>query len=126
MNAVVSPTSQKSPELQRLAEAQATLDHARRNAKWKRECKSLQSASHAVQVAALAAHEAGFGWTEIGDVLGIARAMPQPSGLAVEPEPTPYRGPYRSPEPEPVPHRTHHVVSATRHRFPEKRQWVAG
>ncbi|MDP9165305.1 MAG: hypothetical protein M3O32_04485 [Actinomycetota bacterium] len=73
VKAVVSPTSHTSPELQRLADAQATLDQARRNAKWKRECKNLQSASRAVQVAALAAHQAGFGWTEIGDVLGIAR-----------------------------------------------------
>ena len=120
-NAVVRSTVHDSPELKRLAEAQATLDHARKNAKWKRECKKLQSASHAVQVAALAAHDAGHGWTEIGDVLGIERLTPQSSSAPPEPQPIP------DPIPElaPVRHRTHHVVTAAIHHLPE-RQWVAG
>ena len=125
-NAVVGSTFQRCPELQRLIEAQATLDHARRHAKWKRECKNLQSASHAVQVAALAAHDAGIGWAEIGDVLGIERAMPQPTAPVVAPEPIP------EPAPEPVAaldisrHRTQHVVTAALHHLPEKRQWATG
>jgi hypothetical protein len=92
-DAVVRSTSRNSPELERLAAAQAALDLARRNAKWKRECKNLQSASHAVQVAALAAHDAGIGWAEIGDVLGIERAMPQPPTPRVVPAPTLTRAP---------------------------------
>ena len=110
---VVRSTSRNSPELERLIKAQATLDHARRNAKWKRECKNLQSDSHAVQVAALAAHDAGIGWAEIGDVLGIERAMPQPSTPVVTHLPIP------EPELEPV-------LPRTLHHFPEPRQWVAG
>lgn len=112
-DAVVRSTSRTSPELQRLADAQAALDHARRNAKWKRECKNLQSASHAVQVAALAAHDAGISWAEIGDVLGIERAMPQPTPTPVTPLPLP------EPELEPV-------LPRTLQHFPEPRQWVAG
>ena len=128
-DAVVRSTSRNSPELERLAQAQAALDHARRNAKWKRECKNLQSASHAVQVAALAAHDAGFGWAEIGDVLGIERAMPQPTTASEPPAPTPTLA--LAPVLEPVAelehnrHRNHHVVTAAQHLFPEKRQWAA-
>lgn len=128
---VVRSTSRKSPELERLADAQATLDDARRNAKWKRECKNLQSASHAVQVAALAAHDAGHGWAEIGDVLGIERAMPQPTTAPVAAvpatPPTPAVAPVLEPvtELDPARRRTHHVVTATQHLFPEKRQWAA-
>ena len=128
-DAVVRSTSRNSPELERLAEAQATLDRARRNAKWKRECKNLQSASHAVQVAALAAHDAGFGWAEIGDVLGIERAMPQPTAANEAPVPTPTLALAPVVEPvtelDPVRHRNHHVVTAAQHLFPEKRQWAA-
>lgn len=62
------------PELRQLAEARAALDHARRHAKWRRKCKRLESAARAVREAAMAAHQAGVGWTEIGDVLGIQRA----------------------------------------------------
>jgi hypothetical protein len=126
-DAVVRSTSRNSPELERLIEAQATLDHARRNAKWKRECKNLQSASHAVQVAALAAHDAGIGWAEIGDVLGIERAMPQPSTATVAPVPTPPALPVLETvtELDPTRHRNHHVVTAAQHLFPEKRQWAA-
>jgi hypothetical protein len=129
-NAVVRSTFQNSPELQRLVEAQATLDLARRNAKWKRECKNLQSASHAVQVAALAAHDAGFGWTEIGDALGIERSTPHSTSTAMQPQPTPQPTPRPTPPPTPEldPARplTHHVVAATLRHFPEKRQWVPG
>lgn len=128
-DAVVRSTSRNSPELERLAEAQATLDRARRNAKWKRECKNLQSASHAVQVAALAAHDAGFGWAEIGDVLGIERAMPQPTAASEAPVATPTLAlaPVLEPvtELDPVRQRNHHVVTAAQHLFPEKRQWAA-
>jgi len=126
-DAVVRSISRNSPELERLIEAQATLDHARRNAKWKRECKNLQSASHAVQVAALAAHAAGIGWAEIGDVLGIERAMPQPSTATVAPLPTPPPPPVLEPvtELDPARHRNHHVVTAAQHLFPDKRQWAA-
>ena len=126
---VVRSTSRNSPELERLADAQARLDLARRNAKWKRECKNLQSASHAVQVAALAAHDAGFGWAEIGDVLGIERAMPQPTTASVAPVPTttPALAPVLEAvtELDPARHLTHHVVTAAQHLFPEKRQWAA-
>lgn len=128
-DAVVRSTSRNSPELERLAAAQATLDLARRNAKWKRECKNLQSASHAVQVAALAAHDAGIGWAEIGDVLGIERAMPQPTTASVAPVPTPAPAPPPVlevvTELDPARHRNHHVVTAAQHLFPEKRQWAA-
>ena len=128
-DAVVRSTSLNSPELERLAAAQATLDLARRNAKWKRECKNLQSASHAVQVAALAAHDAGIGWAEIGDVLGIERAMPQPTiaSEAPVPPPTLALSPVLEPlaELDPTRHRNHHVVTAAQHLFPEKRQWAA-
>ena len=126
-DAVVRSTSRNSPELERLAQAQAALDHARRNAKWKRECKNLQSASHAVQVAALAAHDAGFGWAEIGDVLGIERAMPQPTTASEPPTPTLALAPVLEPvaELDPNRHRNHHVVTAAPHLFPEKRQWAA-
>ena len=120
-DAVVRSTSRNSPELERLADAQATLDRARRNAKWKRECKNLQSASHAVQVAALAAHDAGFGWAEIGDVLGIERAMPQPTTASVAPVPTTTPTAALAPvleavtELDPARHRTHHVVLSLIH-----------
>jgi hypothetical protein len=128
-DAVVRTTSRNSPELERLIEAQATLEHARRNAKWKRECKNLQSASHAVQVAALAAHDAGIGWAEIGDVLGIERAMPQPSAATDAPPPTPPPPlpPVLEPvtELDPARRRNHHVVTAAQHLFPDKRQWAA-
>ncbi|TPG34290.1 hypothetical protein [Mycolicibacterium hodleri] len=77
------------PHLQRLTEAQATLEEARRNAKWRRKCKNLQAAAHAVQVAALAAHDAGIGWTEIGDVLGIQRAVPPASTPEIQAQPSP-------------------------------------
>lgn len=129
-DAVVRSTSRNSPELERLAAAQATLDLARRNAKWKRECKTLQSASHAVQVAALAAHDAGIGWAEIGDVLGIERAMPQPTTATIAPAPAP-TAPAPAPllevvtELDPARHRNHQVVTAAQHLFPEKRQWAA-
>jgi hypothetical protein len=125
-DAEVRSTSRNSPELERLIEAQATLDHARRNAKWKRECKNLQSASHAVQVAALAAHDAGIGWAEIGDVLGIERAMPQPTTATVAPLPTSSAPPVLEPVDvlEPARRRSH-VVTAAQHLFPEKRQWAA-
>jgi len=128
-DAVVRSTSRNSPELERLAEAQATLDRARRNAKWKRECKNLQSASHAVQVAALAAHDAGIGWAEIGDVLGIERAMPQPTTPSAVPVPTSTPAPAPAlevvTELDPARHRNHSVVTAAQHLFPEKRQWAA-
>jgi hypothetical protein len=64
-----------SPELRRLAEARTALDRARRKAKWIRKCKDLHSAEHAVRVASEAARNAGIGWTQIGDVLGIQRAI---------------------------------------------------
>lgn len=127
-NTEVRSSSRTSPELDRLVDAQATLDAARRNAKWKRECKNLQSASHAVQVAALAAHDAGISWAEIGDVLGIERAMPQPGAVTAAPEPTPL--PPVAPvvetvtELDAVRHRNHHVVTAAQHLFPEQRQWA--
>jgi hypothetical protein len=126
-DAVVRSTSRNSPELERLAAAQATLDLARRNAKWKRECKNLQSASHAVQVAALAAHDAGIGWAEIGDVLGIERAMPQPTTETPAPTPTVVLAPALEvvTELDPARHRNHSVVTAAQHLFPEKKQWAA-
>jgi len=125
-NAVVRSISRNSPELNRLIDAQATLDHARRNATWKRECRNLQSASHAVQVAALAAHAAGIGWAEIGDVLGIERAMPQPSTAAAAPPPPVLEPEFEAvTELDPARHRNHHVVTAAQHLFPDKRQWAA-
>jgi len=126
-NTEVRTSSRNSPELDRLVDAQATLDDARRNAKWKRECKNLQSASHAVQVAALAAHDAGISWAEIGDVLGIERAMPHAGAATVTPEPTPPVVPVHDTvtELDPTRHRNHHVVTAAaQHFFPEQRQWA--
>lgn len=61
--------------LRELVAARAELDLARSKAKWIRKCKDLHRATRAVEVAALAAHRAGVGWNEIGDVLGIERAM---------------------------------------------------
>ena len=71
-----------SDHMKRLAEAQAELERARRppekQPRWprKRAATELEAAAYAVQVAAEAAHHAGATWTEIGDVLGINRAMP--------------------------------------------------
>lgn len=70
--------------MNRLAEAQAQLDRARRppekqsRRQRKRAEADLETASRAVQVAAEAAHDAGATWTEIGDALGINRATPAP------------------------------------------------
>lgn len=112
-----------SPELRRLTEARVALDHARQNAQWKRQCKTLQSAAHEVQEAALAALNTGFGWTQIGDVLGIERAM-KPSAAAIElPLPTPL--PSASPEPAPSKNRTHDTVTVKRHLSPAPR-WGLG
>lgn len=58
-----------------LVTARAALDRARSKAKWIRKSKELHRATRAVEVAALAAHSAGVGWNEIGDALGIERAM---------------------------------------------------
>lgn len=77
------------PALRRLAEARVAMDHARQQAKWRRECKKLHAAAHAVRVAASAAHDAGIGWNEIGDVLGIERAIPPAAAAQVgTPPPT--------------------------------------
>ena len=58
-----------------LAQARAALDRARRRAKWIRKSKELHRATRAVEFSALAAHHAGLSWNEIGDLLGIERAM---------------------------------------------------
>lgn len=71
-----------SDHMNRVVEAQAALERARRQpekqSRWrrKRAATELEAAAYAVQVAAEAAHDAGATWTEIGDVLGINRAMP--------------------------------------------------
>ena len=76
--------------MNRLAEAQAELDRARRPPEKqsrrhrKRAEADLEAATRAVQVAAEAAHDAGATWAEIGDLLGINRATPAP--------PAPHRG----------------------------------
>ena len=73
-----------SDHMNRLAEAQAELERARRppekqsRRQRKRAEVELEAASRAVQIAAEAAHGAGATWTEIGDVLGINRATPAP------------------------------------------------
>ena len=104
--AAIRSIDQMSPELKRLIEAQVALDEARRNAKWRRKCKTLQAAAHAVQEAALAAHGAGVGWREIGDALGIERALPQSDDAPAEPHTAP------------------HPTSV--HHFPEQRDLAAG
>jgi hypothetical protein len=76
-----------SPELRRLAEARTALDRARRKAKWRRKCKDLHAAEHAVHVASVAARNAGIGWNQIGDVLGIVRAMTPTSNTQIGPPP---------------------------------------
>jgi hypothetical protein len=65
------------PELQRLKEASAALEDVRRRSKGRRRFADLEAAGKAVQIAATAAHDAGIGWVEIGDVLGIVRATPR-------------------------------------------------
>jgi hypothetical protein len=68
----------------RLAEAQAELERARRppekqsRRQRKRAAADVEAATLAVQAAAEAAYAAGATWTEIGDVLGINRATPAP------------------------------------------------
>ena len=64
-----------SRALHDLIDAGDELDRARRHAKWIRKSKDLHRATRAVEAAALAAHRAGVGWNEIGDVLGIERAI---------------------------------------------------
>ena len=58
-----------------LVRARAELDRARRRAKWIRKSRELHRATRAVELSALAAHHAGLSWNEIGDLLGIERAM---------------------------------------------------
>lgn len=65
----------RSNALRDLAEARDALARARLNAKWIRKCKTLHRATRDVENAALAARSAGVAWNEIGDVLGIERAM---------------------------------------------------
>ncbi|MDT5350132.1 MAG: hypothetical protein QOH91_3419, partial [Mycobacterium sp.] len=77
----------ESPELRRLAEARTALHRARRKAKWIRRCKDLQAAADSVHVASLAAHNAGIGWTQIGNVLGIQRATTPTSTTQIGPPP---------------------------------------
>ncbi|OPX11475.1 hypothetical protein B1790_07985 [Mycobacterium sp. AT1] len=70
--------------MNRVVEAQAALERARRQpekqSRWrrKRAATELEAAAYAVQVAAEAAHDAGASWTQIGDVLGINRATLPP------------------------------------------------
>jgi hypothetical protein len=52
-------------ELQQLAEARDALDHAGQS--------DVPHARLAVQIAAESARDAGCAWSQIGDVLGIAR-----------------------------------------------------
>jgi hypothetical protein len=61
--------------LRDLVRARDELDRARRRAKWIRKSKELHRATRAVELSALAAHHAGLSWNEIGDLLGIERAM---------------------------------------------------
>jgi hypothetical protein len=57
-----------------LLAAVAEVERTRGKAKWIRECKELNRATRALEHAALAAHDAGMGWCEIADLLGIERA----------------------------------------------------
>lgn len=81
-DAVDAQPAAHSDHMNRVVEAQAALERARRQpekqSRWrrKRAATELEAAAYAVQVAAEAAHDAGATWTEIGDVLGINRAMP--------------------------------------------------
>jgi hypothetical protein len=97
-----------SPELRRLAEARATLDRARQKSKWRRKCKELHSAEHAVHVASVAARNAGIGWTEIGDVLGIVRAIAPTSDTQIGPPPA---TPHTPPDTEAGQHRPNAVAA---------------
>jgi hypothetical protein len=97
-----------SPELRRLAEARTALDRARRKAKWRRKCKDLHSAEHAVHVASVAARNAGIGWTQIGDVLGIVRATTPTGNTQIGP-------PHASPDTGSRRHRPNIVAARSRH-----------
>ena len=109
-----------SPELRRLAEARIALDRARRKAKWIRKCKDLQSAAYAVQVASVAAHNAGIGWVQIGDVLGIDRAITLSSTQIGAPT-TPHAPP---PDAGPSPHQPD-IVAANSRRYSEDTEWIS-
>lgn len=69
------------PELVRLAEARKALEGATQlPIRWRtrrRRLAAIESADRALQLAAVAAHDAGIGWTQIGDALGIRRAQPR-------------------------------------------------
>jgi hypothetical protein len=83
--------------LRDLVRARAELDRARRQAKWIRKCKELHRATRAVEAAALAARNAGIAWNDIGDVLGIDRAMnTELVSVAATPAPTEIRPRRRS------------------------------
>lgn len=58
------------PELRFLAEANAAVVAAKQRRASAAEIDAAKSALHA---AAVAAHDAGIGWTFIGDTLGIRR-----------------------------------------------------
>ena len=64
-----------------LAAARLQLEEARRKAKWIRKSRELHEATRAVELAALAAYRAGIGWNQIGDVLGIERALAPESAV---------------------------------------------
>jgi hypothetical protein len=108
------------PELRRLAEARTALDRARRKVKWRRKCKDLHSAEHAVHVASVAAHNAGIGWAQIGDVLGIVRAITPTSNTQIGPPATPHA----SPDTGSDRHRPNVVAARSRH-YSEDREWIS-
>jgi hypothetical protein len=109
------------PELRRLAEARTALDRARLKAKWRRKCKDLHAAEHAVHVASVAARNAGFGWTQIGDVLGIVRAVTPTGNTRIGPPPA---TPYASPDTGSDRHRPN-VVAARSGHYAEDREWIS-
>jgi hypothetical protein len=78
--AATSEPPMNVPEMDRLTEAREALQRAKQQpGRWRkrqRRWAQIASAEHEVQVAAMAAHGAGIGWTQIGDALGIERAQP--------------------------------------------------
>ena len=68
-----------SPEMARLIEARDALERARQQpTRWRKRQRDdeVAAADRALQDAAMAAHGAGIGWTQIGDALGMKRAQP--------------------------------------------------
>ena len=67
---LAGPAVRDAPELRRLAEANDAVTAAKQRRAAAEEIAATKSALHA---AAVAARDAGIGWTRIGETLGIRR-----------------------------------------------------